>query len=88
MNKPEMAPGWAAKMAEAQRLKRVDVNGVIADRIPYGDETTHHHGARLRPWCRDCAVELGQLHVPGCCVERCPRCKTRQAFGCPCSELH
>jgi hypothetical protein len=88
MNKPQMVPGWAKKIEDAQRLKRVDVGGVMSERVPYGKEKSHHQGARLRLWCHDCAASLGQLHVPGCCVEACPRCKTGQAFGCPCSEYH
>jgi hypothetical protein len=44
-------------------------------------------GPRL-PWmdehaCHDCAVRAGQLHHPGCCVERCPQCRG-QAIACPC----
>jgi len=30
--------------------------------------------AGRRPCLRDCAVTKGQLHVPGCDVERCPAC--------------
>lgn len=33
--------------------------------------------------CPDCNVEPGQLHVPGCDIERCPRCHC-QAIGCDC----
>ncbi len=31
--------------------------------------------------CHDCKVHLGQLHHPGCDMERCPHCG-RQSLGC------
>lgn len=33
--------------------------------------------------CHDCGAPVGALHVPGCDVERCPRCGN-QAVGCDC----
>lgn len=35
--------------------------------------------------CPDCAVDVGEFHLPGCDVEVCPRCKG-QAIGCGCSD--
>lgn len=78
---------WTAEIAKAQKLKRVEVFGATCDRVPYGDEPALQ-GWVLKPRCRDCGVALRQLHVPGCVVEACPRCKVGQAFGCPCGELH
>lgn len=33
--------------------------------------------------CPDCAVALGEMHIPGCDLETCPRCG-RQAISCDC----
>lgn len=37
----------------------------------------------FREHCADCHAALGELHAPGCDVERCPRCGC-QAIGCDC----
>jgi hypothetical protein len=71
----------------AQELVKVDVFGVISDRVPYGDESMYA-GIEVQSRCRDCGTPLGWLHVPGCMVEACPRCKAAQAFGCPCATLN
>ena len=35
--------------------------------------------------CRDCDAAPGELHMDGCCVAECPRCK-RQALCCHCED--
>ena len=35
--------------------------------------------------CPDCAVEVGEFHLPGCDIERCPRC-AGQSISCECSR--
>lgn len=37
------------------------------------------------PRCRDCNVELGWLHHPGCCIAICESCD-RQALMCECVD--
>lgn len=67
--------GWDEVMAEAQRETHVVIAGKRMARVPHVG-----HGP-----CRDCAAEPGQLHVPACCVERCPACG-QQAGWCGCEE--
>ena len=58
------------------------IGGKQYARVRYGDEADNW-GADQRP-CHDCAVVKGQYHVPGCDVERCPRCG-RQTITCDCA---
>lgn len=81
--KTEMAPGWLERMEQAQKQTHVDIDGTLYQRLRYGPDHPH---MTVKPRCRDCAVALGELHVPGCCVERCARCRTGQAISCGCGD--
>lgn len=74
----DFAPGWIERIAEAQDDAQIEICGVEYDRIAYGSD--YPNG---KPRCRDCGVSHGQLHVVGCCVERCAKCGAGQACtGC------
>lgn len=49
-------------------------------RVRYGNERRDFGAGNGLP-CPDCKVNAGELHHPGCDVERCPHCGV-QSYGC------
>ena len=76
-----MARGWPERIQQAQKTPTYEIGGKSYRRIPYGKEPDDWNADRLT--CHDCCVRKGQLHVPGCDVECCPRCRG-QAMCCDC----
>jgi ankyrin repeat protein len=72
---------WLAGIEEAQRQPTYVIGGREYPRVRYGEEALDW-GADSGS-CHDCAVVKGQWHVPGCAVERCPRCGG-QVISCDC----
>lgn len=72
---------WPEHLQRSQSKTTYKINGKDYLRIAYGEEG-EDWGAD-RGACHDCAALKGQLHAPGCDVERCPVCG-EQAFCCNC----
>lgn len=73
-----MTPEWQARIDDEQEYTHEEIAGKSYPRVRYGTEM-----ANLPSQCRDCACTIGELHVHGCCVERCARCGG-QAISCTC----
>ncbi len=73
--------GWPQKIKAAQSEIYLLIGGQKYARIPLGlDGCEAPDGV-----CFDCAILKGQLHVPGCDMERCPQCEG-QLISCACSN--
>lgn len=73
--------GWPKEIIRAQSVREYSIDGQQYHRVAYGKEVGCSHDGP----CHDCAVNLGQLHAPGCDVEQCPKC-SGQALSCPCDK--
>lgn len=83
VNGQEVAEGWDRVLAEAQDQRTYSIGGEVLERIPFGED--YDGVASGAESCRDCAAARGELHVPFCCCEQCPRC-LGQAIGCGCEH--
>lgn len=75
--------GWPEKVEQAQLMSCYEIDGVSFDRIRFGLESWRP--SKPMRECGDCAALPGELHVPGCDAEECPRCH-EQAFCCDCAH--
>jgi hypothetical protein len=84
---------WQQLQQEAQNETTLEINGQRYARLPYGEQdfcapdgtSFGTPGDPIPAQCHDCEVPVGQYHVQGCDVERCPRCR-RQAIACGCQQ--
>lgn len=72
---------WAESLRWAQRERTYIIQQREYERIPFGEDCAGK--ASQLPTCRDCGTAHGELHVPTCCWEECPRCGG-QAISCDC----
>ena len=86
VNGKEVMDGWGARLAASQEQTALRVNGVDRGRIKYGEEIWPD-GDKWEPpgVCHDCCAMLGQYHVQGCDIERCPACGG-QLLSCSCEN--
>lgn len=81
VNGTEVREGWGEVLQTSQANPTYLIDGKPFARVPYGQEVPGEPPAN--PVCRDCTAAPGQFHVPGCCLECCPRCGS-QAISCEC----
>lgn len=86
---------WGSETLLANRVQFAAQRGIedpfdnpVAMNDPEADEFFRlcHSGPFATRPCPDCAVNVGQLHHPGCDAEECPDCHL-QAIGCGCGGL-
>lgn len=80
-NGVEVIRRWPTEILNAQSETTVELYGREYERLAYGMEPGWEMYATYP--CHDCAVQAGQLHVPNCDVEACPRC-FGQLITCGC----
>ena len=79
-----MDSDWPAQIEAAQDIKTISIANTLFKRIPFGHEKDMPT-ERLDN-CGDCGVLRGQLHVPECDIEQCPKC-IGQLVSCDCLDL-
>lgn len=59
------------------------IKGKLYDPILFGDEDEDWVGDEENPTCGDCGCKVGEQHLDGCDIERCPCCGG-QMLSCDC----
>lgn len=64
--------------------RTIEIDGETFDPLPYG-ESDYWDSTDTEPQgrCHDCGARVGNIHHPGCDMERCPNCGG-QYFICEC----
>ena len=78
-----MEKDWMKRIEEAQTQRTYIISGRSYKRISFGEEG--FEDCAYNEPCGDCAVVKGQLHVPLCDMETCPKCKG-QNIACACNK--
>ncbi|MCC9602315.1 hypothetical protein LOC67_17305 [Stieleria sp. JC731] len=63
---------WPAEIEAAQSIETIELEGEVFKRIRFGSE--RDMPIETMEHCGDCGVLKGQLHVPECDIEQCPKC--------------
>ncbi len=63
------------------------IRGELYDPILFGDEDSDWVGDGEDPTCGDCGCHVGEQHLDGCDIERCPRCGG-QMLSCDCGTKY
>lgn len=66
-----MPSDWPKEIEEAQEIKGYMMHATAWDRIAHSGGNGEGEQGSV---CQECGVTMGQLHVPGCPQEHCPRC--------------
>jgi hypothetical protein len=74
-----MTTEWVENIIASQDIESLSINGEKYARVPFGKEANAPDASH----CGDCAVMVGQFHVPGCDIEECARCGG-QLLSCEC----
>jgi len=73
-------------MKDTQHARQeVTIQGEVFRRIAWGSPEEDWPTPQEHEACHDCGAKPGNLHEPGCDVERCPRCGG-QWISCSCSD--
>ncbi|CAN5290383.1 hypothetical protein BH11PLA2_BH11PLA2_10840 [soil metagenome] len=76
-----MMKSWVDSIISAQEIRTVELRAGEKSRVTFGEEKAY--AANPMRNCPDCAVIVGQYHVPSCDTEECPNCK-HQLISCGC----
>ena len=76
---------WAKAIRAAQLVTTIIIDGKPYGRICFGNECPDLDIDEYPEKCHDCGVEVGQIHIVECDVERCPKCGGQLIF-CECSD--